>query len=92
MLDCLQFFEQERRENANIASYTQAVGWSGLFNGFATEKGNQSTPLDFLPFKDKSDSADKTLISDRTKKILKQLFDSKKLNPVLMSALCVYLE
>jgi len=87
-LECLEFFEKEKRHEANLAAYTQAIGWSGLFNGFAGEK---TSPADLLPFGQELKEQEK-LISSPTLRILKKLFANNALKPQVMGALARYLD
>lgn len=91
ILECLEFFEKEKRSEANLAAYTEAIGWSGLFNGFAGKDSRKTSPADLLPFgQDLKGESEK--ISDRTRRILKTLFDTHALKPQVLSALAYYLE
>jgi len=91
ILECLEFFEQEKRHEANLAAYTDAIGWSGLFNGFAGKSSKQTSPADLLPFGQQLKEQEK-LISSRTLRILKKLFANNTLKPQVMGALARYLD
>lgn len=51
-----------------MSSWTQAVGWSGLFNGFAGKNTKKISPVDLLPYPDELKSGEK--ISKRTATLL----------------------
>jgi hypothetical protein len=90
-LECLEFFEKEKRNEANLAAYTDAIGWSGLFNGFAGKDSKKTSPADLLPFGQEINKEDQR-ISDRTFQVLKKLFKTQKLKPQVMGVLAYYLE
>lgn len=89
-MECLQELERDRREQANINSYTHAVGWSGLFNGFGGKDSEKTSPVDLLPFKDEVGKPEQK-ISDRTRSIILESLKEKAVSPQIASALLLLL-
>jgi hypothetical protein len=90
ILECLDELDRDRREQSNIAAYVHAVGWSGLFNGFAGGEGKKTSPVDLLPFKPEEEQNKK--ISDRTRCIIVESIKAKKIPPQMAAAFTLLLE
>lgn len=63
----------------NAVSLTSAVGWTGLFNGFAGKGSPKSEYTQLLPYR--QDEAQVKQLSDKTKAILVGLIRGGKLHP-----------
>ncbi len=71
---------------SNVEAYTHAVGWSGLFNGFAGKDGKRITPQELLPYPQESTGESKRTISRRTAEIFLRLKQQGKLPRKIISA------
>ncbi len=85
IFQCIEFNEKEQRRIANVASFTEARGWCGLFNGFAGKNTKKASPIDFLPYPDEFKVSDK--ISLKTARILIDVVKSGAMNPRHVGAL-----
>lgn len=70
--------EEIKREQVNAASITNAIGWSGLFNGFAKETDKKLEPQQILPYPTEAKQKDK-MFSDKTIATVKRLARNNKL-------------
>ena len=77
--ECVAFFEKDFREKSNIAANIHAVGWSGLFNGFAGKSDAKMSHTDILPFKLNDENKQLNTLTDKTKRCIKRLMISERL-------------
>lgn len=85
-MDMVETMERDRRTQSNVLAYTHAVGWTGLFNGFAGKDGKRSLPQEMLPYPDEVESGSKRSISKRTAEIFVALRSSGVLPLKIVSA------
>lgn len=85
-MNALEQLERDRRNSANVQAYTAAVGWTGLFNGFAGKDGRQSHPSELLPYPQESTESKVRSISKRTAEIFVRLTREGKLPPKILGA------
>lgn len=87
ILECVAFFEKLRREAANLDAIVHARGWTGLFNGFAGDKGSRVEPQEFLPFPPEDSAATKSnRVSATTARIYLKLLHNNRLPAIVQAA------
>lgn len=90
MLEVCEFFEKERRVEANTAAYVHAIGWTCLFNGFGGEGSKKSSPWDLLPYPDEIHKAERESkprrVTEETEAVLRRLLKDERV-PERMKAI-----
>jgi hypothetical protein len=71
--------ERKSRNEANMSSYTAAMGWAGIFNSLGGKTSKKLSALDFLPYPD--ELAAKNKISPATARALLDALKEDKLRP-----------
>jgi hypothetical protein len=88
IFETLKFYEEAYRQDINVKSITHAIGWSGLFNGFAGKDSKQIKPEDIVPFPDlMNQGTEKTVFSSKTRSIVYRLLKDKRIPPAVAAFL-----
>jgi hypothetical protein len=90
IFQALMFYSKQQRMETNSQAFTEAVGWSGLFNGFSKEGSRKIEPWEMLPFPEEAKTVQRRL-SERTAEILADLISDDRL-PSRVSALAQQFE
>jgi hypothetical protein len=90
IFQALVFYSKQKRMETNSQSFTEAVGWSGLFNGFSKEGSRKTETWEILPFPDEAKVFNRRL-SEQTTEILADLISDGRL-PTKVSALAQQFE
>jgi hypothetical protein len=78
----LSAFEEAKRNEINQNSITHAIGWSGLFNGFAgKDNKNPVKPEDIVPFPDLLKGDTPKAFSPKTFNMIMRLMREKRIPP-----------
>jgi hypothetical protein len=77
----LSAFEDAHRNEVNQNSITQAIFASGIFNGFAGDKGKHVDPADLVPFPDMLKSDTPKVFSQKTFNMIMKLMRDNRIPP-----------
>jgi hypothetical protein len=84
----LQFYEEAHRNEANQNAITHAIGWSGLFNGFAGKDNKHPVkPEDILPYPSMVKGSEPRVFSPKTFATIIRLMKDRKIPPPVLAFL-----
>lgn len=85
----IESFEKEKREQANLSSFTTAVFAAGIFNGFSGKDASKCEFTDLLPFSgDVKETSSNNRINEPTKEtaqVFLELMESQQLPPQVVA-------
>lgn len=73
IFDCIAYFEQQKRDEINAYSKTNAIGWTMFANMFSGKNSAKMHWADILPFKVPGVETDEQVMPKSTKKLLIKL-------------------
>ncbi|MEO1521984.1 MAG: hypothetical protein AAFU78_14565 [Cyanobacteria bacterium J06633_2] len=75
----MEKFEKYKRQEFNLQSQTDAIGWAGILNAFRGKDAKPISYFDLLPFQNDINKPKEKSLSDKTAGILARLIKEKKL-------------
>ena len=66
---------------------TNAIGFSGIFNGFAGKDGTKTQPKDLLPFSPDDEDRNRPVMSPETTRVVLEAIDKRQIAQPVIAAL-----